>query len=202
MDNFTSITGQPFELKVCEERNLGHRAKFFAVSKDGQTDFSNPFGLSVDRDDNIYIADAGNGRVQVFHNSGYYLRTIGTSGRDKGEMFCPRDVAVSELGRVDSTTPEAPNTISKSNCSDPISAPGQMSEPWGVAVTPEGYIVVADNQNNRLQVFTFDGDFIRVIEGEGELMLNGPSGNLLINKCTAHWGIGCASAPPPQPSAE
>ena len=38
-----------------------------------------------------------------------------------------------------------------------------MDEPWGVAVTADDFIVVADNRNNRLQVFTLDGDFVRSV---------------------------------------
>ena len=41
--------------------------------------------------------------------------------------------------------------------------PGEMCEPWGVAVTPDDHIVLADNRNNRLQVFTLDGDFVRFV---------------------------------------
>ena len=36
-----------------------------------------------------------------------------------------------------------------------------MNEPWGVTVTADDHIVIADNRNNRLQVFTLDGDFVR-----------------------------------------
>ncbi|XP_063686452.1 E3 ubiquitin-protein ligase TRIM71-like [Bolinopsis microptera] len=227
--------------------------QFFATARDNETDFCYPFGLAVDRNDNIFIADAGNGRVQVYHQSGYYLRTIVTeelkkeirlfsqSGRDKGELFCPRDVAVTELGKVyvaDSGNHRVqvfnssgqfvqiigrqgisaallgnqgsgqgvfhtPCGVALSTDEDYIivadrgnhrvqvftaegnfshmfgsngNLPGQMDEPWGIAVTADDFIVVADNRNNRLQVFTLDGDFVRVIEGEGDYMLNGPSG--------------------------
>lgn len=231
---------------VCEERNLGHRAKLFTTALDNNTDFCYPFGLAVDRNDNIYIADAGNGRIQVYHQSGYYLRTIGESGRDKGEMFCPRDVAVCELGKVyvadsgnhrvqvfDSNgdflhiigrqgisaallgnqgsrpgTFHTPSGVAVSKDGSFLvvadrgnhriqvfsgegvllkmfgtlgSLPGQMDEPWGVAITPDELIVVADNRNQRLQVFTLDGDYIRSIEGEGEMVLNGPSGLAVSN---------------------
>lgn len=36
---------------------------------------------------------------------------------------------------------------------------GQLCRPWGVCCNKEGYIIVADRSNNRVQVFTSDGAF-------------------------------------------
>ena len=52
--------------------------------------------------------------------------------------------------------------------------PGEMCEPWGVAVTPDDHIVLADNRNNRLQVFTLDGDFVRFVAYNLDMFIQTP----------------------------
>ncbi len=39
---------------------------------------------------------------------------------------------------------------------------GLMNEPWGVAVGPDGNVYVADTWNHRIQVFTPEGQFLRM----------------------------------------
>jgi hypothetical protein len=46
-------------------------------------------------------------------------------------------------------------------------APGQFSEPRGIAVGPDGLIWVADTMNHRIQAVSPDGDPVRVVGGPG-----------------------------------
>ena len=41
------------------------------------------------------------------------------------------------------------------------SQPGQFNKPYRIDVDEEGRIIVVDSENNRIQVFSYDGCFIR-----------------------------------------
>jgi len=48
--------------------------------------FNTPHGIQVDADGNVYVADHGNGRIQVFDNDGTYKRSI--TGVGEPEALC------------------------------------------------------------------------------------------------------------------
>lgn len=41
---------------------------------------------------------------------------------------------------------------------------GQFKFPRGIAVDDQGYIIVGDSGNNRVQIFNPDGSFLKVIK--------------------------------------
>lgn len=65
----------------------------------GQGLFYGPRSLVVNGDE-IYVADTGNKRVQVFSLEGVFLREFGGAGRGPGQLDEPVGVAVSAEGRV------------------------------------------------------------------------------------------------------
>ena len=56
------------------------------------------------------------------------------------------------------------------------SEPGQFNRPAGIAIGPGGKIYVADNENNRLQVFDAAGEFLWMIASDCHDCLNQPDG--------------------------
>ncbi len=65
---------------------------------DGQ--FNEPRGITVDRSENIFVADWGNHRVQKFTNRGQFITMWGSHGRGNGQFRNPSDVAVDTEGNV------------------------------------------------------------------------------------------------------
>jgi len=49
---------------------------------------------------------------------------------------------------------------SYANVLDGNASPGTFNEPWGVAVSPQGSVYVADTWNHRIQKFTAEGTFL------------------------------------------
>ena len=130
---------------------------------DGQ--FNEPWGVAVDSQGQIYVADTWNGRIQVFDSVGNFLRkwgyfntTNGTLG-DPLALFGPRGIAVdgsdnlivADTGnkRVLQFTPngELLNQVGGGGV-----LLGNFEEPTDVAVDPtDGSIYVADAWNRRIQ---------------------------------------------------
>ena len=80
--------------------------------------------------------------------------------------------------------------IGKKGCGE-----GLLNEPMGVAVTAKDEVVVADNQNHRVQVFDSNGTFLRSFghKGENSGEFKNPTGiaidkdrNILVSECYNH----------------
>ena len=79
----------------------GHFLESFGKEGDGRGEFRAPAGLAVDRNDNIYVTELGNNRVQVFTNKGQFLTTFGRKGSADGEFGNPHGIIVDRSsGRV------------------------------------------------------------------------------------------------------
>ena len=55
-------------------------------------------GIAIDRSGNVYVANTGNDRVDVFDRGGQLLRSFGTSGRAEGQFNTPSGVATDSNG--------------------------------------------------------------------------------------------------------
>ncbi|MEW6618111.1 MAG: 6-bladed beta-propeller [bacterium] len=66
----------------------------------GTTQFSEPYGLTLDKEGNIYVADMRNERVSIFDKEGNFIRKFGIQGRQVGEFLDPVDVAVDSDGNI------------------------------------------------------------------------------------------------------
>ncbi|HVO70817.1 MAG TPA: NHL repeat-containing protein, partial [Aggregatilineaceae bacterium] len=103
----------------------------------------------------------------------------GSAGTAQGQFNAPRGVAVSPIDGTIYIADSRNNRIVHYSADltrvlgtwgsfadvlkNPNSAPGgTFSEPWGVAVGPDGSVFVADTFNMRIQKFTADGTFIKM----------------------------------------
>ena len=107
-----------------------------------------PISLATDASNNVYLADAGNNRIQKFSAQGVFERTWGRNvdsvAVSTGFEVCT-DADGSDCKAADAST----------------GLGGEMNSPSGVATDPGGSVYVADSDNGRIQQFTAVGAFGR-----------------------------------------
>ena len=123
-------------------------------SKEGELD--KPRSICINSKGEMIVTEFGNHRLSVFTSNGEFDRCLYLPNRGR-----PSRVALdhSENLVVTDTNNHAVHVISSedgkilNSFGGFGSIPGKLNEPRGVAVGPEGQIVVADNGNCRMQVF-------------------------------------------------
>lgn len=134
----------------------------------GRESFDRPVDLVEDRDENIYVVDQGNNRIQVLDRRGRFVREWGGRGFSPGLFDTPVAIAAGPSGDlfvVDSQN----HRIQKFDREGKLllhfgrlgSRDGDFNKPSDVAVDKRGNIYVADTGNNRIQKFDPSGKFLQ-----------------------------------------
>jgi DNA-binding beta-propeller fold protein YncE len=138
----------------------------FGVFGDGVAGgIEQPRGVAVAADGTSYVADYDNYRVDVFAADGSFLRAFGKNVNPSGGNVCTAATGCQE-GLDDESA-------------------GAIDRPWGVAIGPEGNVFVADRENNRIDVFSSEGAFLRAFGKE----VNPSGGNVCTAVCQAGDGL-------------
>ncbi len=128
-------------------------------------------GIFIDADDNIYCTERDTHVMRKFTTDGELLMTLGTPDEPgaEGEPFNkPTDFALGPDGemyisdgygnaRIHKYSPDG--ELIKS-WGQPGTGPGEFDLPHCVRVDPRNRLMVADRENNRIQFFTLDGEYI------------------------------------------
>lgn len=137
----------------------------------GANQFIMPHGLTVDRNNNVWVTDVALHQVFKFSHEGQLLMTLGeakTAGTDSAHFNLPTDVAVASDGSFYVSDGYGNSRVIKFSASGKYlmqwgtkgSAPGQLHTPHGIDLDAAGYVYVADRENNRIQIFDSTGKFI------------------------------------------
>jgi DNA-binding beta-propeller fold protein YncE len=134
-------------------------------TSDGQ--LSMPGQIAIDAGGSIYVADAGNHRIQKFSADGRYVASI---GRGEGlfvspdKLSTPRGVAIAPDGSIYASDElyrrvqhYAADGRFLGSFGQLGSAPGQFQAPVGVAVAGDGSVWVADRSLSTVQRFSASG---------------------------------------------
>ena len=67
---------------------------------DGPGEFRNPFMLAIDSQDNVYVVDQSNSRIQKFDSDGNFILILGANGSGPGELRNPLEIAIDNEDHV------------------------------------------------------------------------------------------------------
>jgi tripartite motif-containing protein 71 len=145
--------------------------------------FKGPRGLGFDPDGNLYVADAGNNRIQKFAANGQFLLQFGAARAASEDLAAPACVVV-RTGVV-FVCDSAHNNVKRFSTSGIYQGqwgvqgfgPGEFEEPVDIAFDADGYAYVVDLGNSRVQ--KFDASFQHVLDignsGEPDTLLDAPT---------------------------
>lgn len=147
----------------------GATGKIVASWGDGM--FAVPHGLTVDRQDNVWLTDVGHHQVFKFSHEGRLLMTVGARGvpgLDGTHFNKPTDVAITPGGDFYVSDGYGNSRVAKFSARGEFlfdwgrkgDQPGQFDLPHGIALDPQGRVYIADRSNARIQVFDGDGKFL------------------------------------------
>jgi len=141
------------------------------TSRWGANRFAMPHGLTVDKDDNVWLTDCALHQVYKFSHDGRPLLTLGeraVPGDDSSHFNLPTDIAVAADGSFYVTDGYGNNRVLKFSADGRFlfqwgakgTGPGQFDLPHGITLGAAGRVYVADRGNARVQVFDATGKYL------------------------------------------
>ena len=142
------------------------------ISKSGF--FLSPQHLAFDSENNVYVTDLGNSRVQKFDSTGNFLTEWGTRGTNSGEFGHPTGITVSDefVFVVDNKN----HDIQKFTLDGEFISKwggfgkdvGFFKSPRGITISDDNLVYIVDSGNARIQTFTLDGEFVSYFGQSGK----------------------------------
>lgn len=134
--------------------------------------------------DQLYVCDYGNSRINVFDLDLKFIRTFGKSTDGPGLLIHPADIALDTRGNVYVADYSSHKVVVFSPEGEYIAyfggegeEKGKLKNPVGICTTPH-YVYVSEQGNNRISIFHTSGQFVGTLckPGSGEGELNYPWG--------------------------
>ena len=143
----------------------------------GANAFIMPHGLTVDKQNNIWLTDVALHQIFKFSHDGKLLMKLGVakvSGNDSLHFNLPTDIAVADDGSFYVSDGYGNSRVVKFSSAGKYikswgtygNKPGEFIIPHGIALDKNNILYVADRENNRLQLFDTIGNFLKEIKND------------------------------------
>jgi DNA-binding beta-propeller fold protein YncE len=135
--------------RIAKYDKTGHWVKQWGNAGNKPGEFNTPHSLATDNEGNIYVADRGNRRIQVFKPSGDYIREI------KIDVPVPDD-AQPWMGE----RPGPQTALSQ-----------QSGSPWAICITPgkKQFLFAADGFPGRIYKLSLSGEVLGAMGSSGRM---------------------------------
>lgn len=171
----------------------GNGSKAFSDGTTSEARFSNPNGVAVDGDNNVYVADATNNRIRKISTNGEVSTIAGSSwsgskdGTGTDALFnSPQGIALDSDGniyvadtyndKIRKVTPEGVvTTIAGSTTSgllNGLDIAARFNNPIGIAVDGSGNLYIADHNNHCIRLIKPNGE-VSTLAGSGKGFADG-----------------------------
>ena len=182
----TYISDGYINSRVAKIDKDGNWIKSWGEPGAGPGQFNTPHSIATDKVGNVYVADRGNGRIQVFNTDGKYLREI--------HINVPYDHSIHPwLGNMPSQAAPSEETPA------PLNKTMMNGSPWAICITPgpKQVLFAADGYPGRIYKLSLDGHVLGVLgktgHGPGEFgwihELACPSENVLFAAELLNWRV-------------
>ena len=152
------------------------KIKTFGSQGSGRCQFINPYGVAVDKHDNIYVTDSGNHRIQKFTPDGTLISEVGSKGSERLQFENPMGIAYNSLDGHLYVCDSDNCRVVVLNCDltycDSFGIKGsgrdQFQYPCNIAFDHRGQIYVTEYYTNyRVQVFSSNKRHLNFIQDKG-----------------------------------
>jgi peptidylglycine monooxygenase len=126
--------------------------------------------LQLDPDDGVYLADRDAHQVVKYTTEGEMVMALGT--RDRAALQAPfnhpTDIAIAPSGEIYVSDGYGNSSVHRftaggeyiASFGAPGSGPGQFLVPHSIAVAKDGRVFVCDRENDRVQIFSAQGEYL------------------------------------------
>ena len=172
-DGYTNSRVAKFDKQGNWVKSWGSRGSGGAHADENPGQFNTPHNIGIDRQNNVYVADRGNRRIQVFDTDGKFLRMI--------HLNVPYDKKRHPvLGNLPANPPDE-------------------TAPWTICITntPTQYLYTTDQEPGRIYKLSLDGTILGMLgeSGRGVKQFNWvhglacPSEDLLLVADMNNWRV-------------